>query len=528
MEIFSIKNLSFKYNKSDSFALRDVNLDIKNEEILLVIGESGCGKTTLLRMLKKELMPFGEMSGEILYNGEDIKNISDRTSASQIGYIFQEPDAQIVTDRVSSELCFGLESLGTDNKTMRAAVSEFVSYFGLSDVFDRKTSELSGGQKQLLNLASVMITRPDVIILDEPTAQLDPISALDFITMLRRINSEFGSTIIIAEHHLSEIYQLADRIVFIEKGQISAVDSPNKIPEKLKGKKIERTLPAPVRVYNAFGFDFDCPLNCRDGKRMIEPYSNSHYISVKELNKDNKIISAKDVWFRYERNSPDILRSCDLCIYKGEFFALLGENGSGKTTLLSILGGFMKPYRGKVRNTSNKTVYLPQNPRALFVKETLREDLNLIDNSFEELSLQFNIFHLLDRHPYDLSGGELQRAALCKLMLTNPDVLLLDEPTKGLDYFAKNEIGNLLQKTLSGGVTIIMVTHDVDFAAGYADRCGLLFDGSVTVENDSNSFFANNKFYTTLASRMSRGVFKNAVTTEEVIECIRAGETDET
>lgn len=524
MEAFDIKNLSFKYNKSTDLALKDINLSVKKGEFLLVIGESGCGKTTLLRMLKNELRPYGEMSGRINFLGNDLTKLPQRDSASKIGFIMQDPDAQIVSDTVHSELAFGLESLGMTNEVIRARVSEFASYFGLLGEFNRKTSELSGGQKQLLNLASVLAMEPEVIVLDEPTSQLDPISAMDFLTTLRRINADFGTTVIIAEHHLSEIYACSDRVVYLENGEIKACAPPRAIVSKLKGKRIESTLPVTARLFNAVETDKNCPLTVKEGRELIQAYSNEHYISFTEIKKDKKILSCRDLWFRYDRKGDDILKGCELSVYKGEFYALLGVNGSGKSTLLNIINGSLKPYRGKIKSYFKTAAYLQQNPKHLFVKDKLSDDLKYVDNSYLELCDSLNISHLLDRHPYDLSGGELQRAALCKLLLTKPDLLLLDEPTKGLDSMAKTELGVLLKKLVAKGLTIITVTHDLDFASMYAQRCGLLFDGIITTENCSNPFFSSNSFFTTQSARLSKGIFNNAVTFNDIIECIKAGE----
>lgn len=517
MEVFNLKNLSFTYNCSDRKALSDIDLTVNSGDFLLLIGESGCGKTTLLKMLKKELTPYGQTDGEIFYKRKKIENTELRESASQIGFIMQDPDSQIVTDKVYSELAFGLENLGYDSKIIRAKVSEFATYFGLLKSFEQNTSTLSGGQKQLLNLAAVMTMNPEVIILDEPTAQLDPISSLEFINTLKRLNDDFGTTVIIAEHHLQEIFSIANRVAYIEDGRLAEIGSPREIGIRLKGTKIERTLPSAVRIFNALGGVGECPITVKEGRAFLsDKFDGKDYISIKEIKQADKIIECKKLWFRYEKKSADILKGCDLAVNKGEIYALLGENGSGKSTLMNIINGALKPYRGKV-NRPKRVAYLPQNPKDIFVKDTVVDDLKQINNSYKELSVGLNIDNLLTHHPYDLSGGELQRAALCKILLTDPDVLLLDEPTKGLDTFAKNNLGELLRNLTQSGKTVIIVTHDLEFAALYADRCGLLFDGIITSENLTNPFFSSNNFYTTSVSRMTKGIVQNAVTVEDII-----------
>ncbi len=524
MEAFSIKNLSFKYPDRERFALSNINLGIKKGEFLLVIGESGSGKTTLLRMLKNELRPKGEIDGGILFLGNNLFELKALDSASKIGFITQEPEAQLVSDRVYGELAFGLENLGLDREIIRARVGEFASYFGLVREFSKPTANLSGGQKQLLNLASVMAMNPEVIILDEPTSQLDPIAAVEFLDALKRLNDDLGVTVIIAEHHLENAFKLADRVAYLEDGRLFCCEAPEGLALLLKDKRISQTLPVSARVYQYLDSDEKCPLTVKEGRGMLEKYENEHYISIKELINNEEIISCKDIWFRYEKKGEDVLRSCSLGVRRGEFYALAGENGSGKSTILKLLFGALKPYRGRLRRMSESLAYLPQNPKNLFVKDSVEEDFKSINNSYLELCESFGIEKLLSSHPYDLSGGELERAAICKLLLLSPEVLLLDEPTKGLDSFAKNELGRFLRDRIKEGITVICVTHDLDFAANYADRCGLLFDGGIICENDCNTFFSENSFYTTASSRLTKGIFKNAVTYDDILECIKAGE----
>lgn len=519
MEVFSLKNLTFKYNNASAPTLKDVTLDINEGELLLIIGESGCGKTTLLKMLKKELTPHGLREGEVIAFGSGIDALSDKVSAEKIGFIMQDPDAQIVTDKVYSELAFGLENLGFDRELIRARVSEFATYFGLNDMFERRCDELSGGQKQLLNLASVMAMSPEVIILDEPTAQLDPISAMDFITSVKRLNDDFGVTVIIAEHHLEKLLPIADHVACIEDGRLEFVGKPREICSKLSGKRIAETLPTPVRVFNSVSTEWNCPLTVKEGRDFLKKRDRVSLKCERSNKPKEPIIQAKDLWFRYEKHGKDVLKGLDLKIFKSELYAVVGANGCGKSTLLSLLNRTNKPYRGRVK-TEKECAYLPQNPKNLFVKDTVGDDFKLINNSYKELCERFDIETLINSHPYDLSGGELQKAAIVKLLLTEPEIILLDEPTKGLDTFAKKTLGKLLRGLISDGKTVVLVTHDLEFAACYADRCGLLFDGVIAAENTSREFFALNSYYTTAAAAMSRGIIENAVTADDIIRSI--------
>ncbi len=275
----------------------------------------------------------------------------------------------------------------------------------------------------------------------------------------------------------------------------------------------------PVRVFNALNLSGKCPVTIKDGRSLLKTINFKKYNSDSEIKRGNQILSCKDIWFRYEKKSKDILKNCRLSLNEGELYALLGENGSGKSTLLNVINGSLKPYRGRI-NCQKRIAYLPQNPKNVFVKDSLKADFELVNNSYKELIEEFELSDYLNTHPYDLSGGELQRAAICKILLTEPDILLLDEPTKGLDTYAKNKLGAFLKKLTDKGISVLLVTHDVEFAAVFADRCGLLFDGEITSENECRKFFLNNTFYTTSAAKMSRGIIKNAVTTEDIIRSI--------
>lgn len=515
MEAFNIKNLSFKYAGSDFCALKDIDLNIEKGEFVALIGESGSSKTTLLKLLKKELSPKGELNGEIFFEGIKIKELSHRDSAQKIGYISQNPDSQLVTDKVYSELAFGLENLGFGKEEIRSRVSEFASFFKLSDCFNMNVNDLSGGQKQLLNLASVMTMRPEVLLLDEPTSMLDPVSAIDFITALKRLCDDLGTTVIIAEHRLADILPIADRVVCLENGEIIADAPPRSVCCQLKDRRIYRTLPEVSRLFYKLGGEGEAPLTIREGRKFLYKKNNLQInCSDKEI-KTEPILTAKELWFRYERKTPDILKGVSFNVNRGEVYALVGANGCGKSTLIGVLSGRLKAYRGKVKR-GGKIAVLPQNPRDLFVKDTLEEDFKSVNNSYTELCNAFEITSLLSRHPYDLSGGELQKAAVVKLLLSSPSILMLDEPTKGLDSFAKSELGELLGNL--GDITVLLVAHDLEFAAEFSDRCGLLFDGEITSEDNSREFFSSNNFYTTRVVRLTRGIIEGAVTEKDLYE----------
>ena len=542
MAHFEIKNLSFSYpTAKGKESLHDVSLTIHKGEYVVLCGKSGSGKTTLLRHLKSVLAPHGKKSGEILFNGTPMQQVSQRDQSAKIGYVMQNPDDQIVTDKVWHELAFGLESLGVDQKTMRARVSEMACYFGIADWFHRDVANLSGGQKQLLNLASIMAMQPEVLILDEPTSQLDPIAASDFLNTVRKINMELGTTVIITEHRLEDIFPYADRAIVMDAGRVIADDTPRNIGKLLWEQKNDMfaAMPTPVRVFYGAGGEGDCPLTVREGRNWLSkafteaPKTVAFPADPMEEDIEKPALSLKELWFRYEKDSPDILRGVSAEVPAGSLYAIVGGNGAGKSTTLKAICGICKPYRGSVKvfgKPINKyksselfggcLAMLPQDPKSLFVKKTVREDLEEMTRDkalIDEIAATCQIESLLGSHPYDLSGGEQQRAALAKVLLTQPKLLLLDEPTKGIDSFFKETLAKTLCKLKEQGVTIVMVSHDVEFCARYADLVSMFFDGQILTTDTPRRFFGANSFYTTAANRMSRHVFRNAVTAEDVV-----------
>ena len=546
MAHFEIKNLTFSYAAAKGkHSLENVSLTIEQGEFLVLCGKSGSGKSTLLRQLKTVLTPNGKRTGEILFRGVPLKQVSDREQSEKIGFVMQNPDDQIVTDKVWHELAFGLESLGCDQKTMRGRVAEMACYFGIQDWFHRDVATLSGGQKQLLNLASIMAMQPEVLILDEPTSQLDPIAASDFLNTVRKINTELGTTVIITEHRLEDIFPYADRAVVMEKGRVIADDTPGKVGQLLfeQANPMFAAMPTPVRVYYGAGGTGESPLTVRQGRswlsRRFPNRPEKDAVAAPPLPEEVKdpALVLKELWFRYEKDSPDILRGVSAEIPSGSLYAILGGNGAGKSTTLKAISGICRPYRGKVtlfgkpvdKYKSSELFHgclamLPQDPKSLFVKKTVREDLSEMTrdkSSIERIAALCQITELLDSHPYDLSGGEQQRAALAKVLLTEPKMLLLDEPTKGIDSFFKETFAGILSDLKKQGITIVMVSHDVEFCARYADVVSMFFDGQVLTTDTPRRFFGSNSFYTTAAHRMSRHIFHMAVTVDDVLTLCR-------
>lgn len=557
MGLFEIDNLTFAYNGAEQNAVSGVSLCVNKGDFVLVCGKSGCGKTTLLRLLKPALAPVGKRTGSVTFCGTDIAKLDDRTAASAIGFVMQNPDDQIVTDKVWHELAFGLESLGESSDVIRRRVAEICGFLGFTDIYGKRTCELSGGEKQLLNLASVLVTNPDVVLLDEPTAQLDPIAASSFLQALKKLNEELGLTVVLVEHRLEEAFAMANKVVIMDEGKVVFASSPEDIGELYNNDKlvcdIFEGLPAAVRLFKATNGVGKCPLTVRDGKRYVEANfgKNMNDRYAVQGCKGDVAIEVANGYFRYERDGADVLDNLSLQVYANEILCIFGANGAGKTTLLRILAGTKRLYKGKYRLWGKKikeygnNLYrdnltaMPQNPQNLFVKNTVRADLAELAalvgygkteqaQAVADVMAQTGVTDLAERHPYDLSGGEKQKVALAKVLLTRPKIVLLDEPTKGLDAYSKRQFAEVMAKLKADGKTVVVVTHDVEFAAVVADRCAMFFDGKIVSVADKYAFFAENRYYTTAFARITRENFADAVTFERAVELCNANKMQTT
>lgn len=507
--MYEINNLTFRYMLSDKNSLENVSLEIKKGEITLIAGPSGSGKTTLLRHLKKELMPKGKRTGEVLYQGRMLEQLHDIDSVKEIGYLFQDPSKQMVMDTVWHEIAFGLENIGMPYEQMKRTVAEVVNFFDLQSIYHKNTDELSGGQKQLVNLAAVMAMHPKVLVLDEPTAQLDPAARKDFLSTLEKLHKEFGLTIIVTSHNLEDIMEMADQCIILDQGRVIEQGSTKDVAGSLQKKQHEfrRSLPQILRLEEKFQMEPTFSMEVvRNG---IE---NKPYDLIRQHRKSGKeVLKIKHLYAGYEKGR-DVLSDLSFTIKEGEIFAVVGANGSGKSTLLSCIAGQMK-YDGKIK-CKRKIIYMPQDPTLLFVKEQLIDDLLEMGQDkkdrIEELLKISGLSKERNTHPYDLSGGQQQMASLIKVLLADPQILLLDEPTKGMDREHIRKFGEILKKLTSQGITILAVSHDLEFCAEYADRTGMMFDGKIEGADKPEIFFKQNYFYTTTCAKITRD-FKDVI-----------------
>ncbi len=528
MQMVQLKNWGFCYPGSETPALSHVNFAIEEGAFVLLCGVSGSGKSTLLSHLKREMAPHGTQTGAIEWQGSPLSAMSERESAQRIGYVAQTPETQIVTDTVWHELAFGLENLGTPVQVMRRRVAEIAHFFGIESWFRQRTDTLSGGQKQLVNLASVLVMQPRLLILDEPTAQLDPVAARQFLQAVQRVHEELGVTVLLCEHALEEVLPLATQVLFLQGGTLAFDGPPQAFLQQmasLPSDDFRLALPAASRLALSLGQTEHIPITVQQGRSLLKAQRAHVSARAEKVCGEGQrapVLCAKELWFRYGSDLPFVLRDFSLPLYAGEIHALVGGNGCGKSTALAVLSSGYRPQRGKCRG-KGRPALLTQDTRAMFAHDTVEAELRKTAQAYsqtdrwEEITAKLQIAALLTKHPYDISVGERQRAALAKCLLTGAPALLLDEPTKGMDAHAKQNLAQLLNTAKSMGQAVCLVTHDLEFAAAVADRCSMMFDGTVMATDQGRAFFLGNQFYTTAVHRMTQGILPGCVVQEDLI-----------
>ena len=459
-----VRGLSFAYPGAAEPVLEELDWVVPQGAFALLVGGTGSGKSTLLSLLKPEIAPTGECAGELRVLGESVAGMDVRASAERVGYVFQDPENQIVCETVWHEMAFGLENLGLARDEMRRRVAETSYFFGMEDWLHRDTDTLSGGRKQLLSLAAVLALRPRVLLLDEPTSQLDPVAEKNFLHALFRVNRELGCTVVVATHQPRPMLEYATCAYRIEGGRVLEVDDLASLGGREGLLTLDSCQPAQGAAPGAAAI--------REG------------------------------WFRYDRASGWVLRGLDVAFSAGAVHAIVGGNGCGKSTMLSVLAKTAKLQRGRMMRGAASAALLPQNPKALLVAETVRDELmewasacGYDEAAAQEQVARLGLAGLEARHPYDLSGGQRQLLALAKLLLIGPELLLLDEPTKGLDLASRRIIARALREHAQAGGTVVMATHDLDFAEQVFDDIAMMFDGEIACMEPPADFFADNVFY---------------------------------
>lgn len=509
MELYNIADLSYSYPGSGANALTELTLKINSGEFIVLCGSSGSGKSTLLNLMKAPA-EAGKQSGTIGFHGD------------YAGFVSQFPDEQIVCDKVWHELAFGAESIGLSQNEIRSRVSQTALFFGIEDLLYCDCDKLSGGQKQMINLASVMAMNPDVLLLDEPLSQLDPIASTQFISLLVRINKELGTTVIVAEHQLGGLLSAAKHAILLDNGKVCLDGDTSALISYLADNDHSMLSEMPVGVRASAAVDNAQPLlDVPSAKNWYISYGESNGLDEPDITENcvsgESCISIKNLSFGYKNSKRDIIRNLSLDIKRGSITAVMGGNGAGKSTLLGLICGTLKSHGGKIDIKGGRLGFLPQDPTLLFSKETLREEFQ---GNADKIAEAFGLTHLLCRHPFDLSGGERQKAALAKLISYGADILLLDEPTKGADAVYKQMFSALLKQLRADGKTIVLVSHDMDFCAETADICALLFDGEISVCLPSSQFFISSAFFTTDSAKIAKNVCDNVYTAKGLIESV--------
>ncbi|MBE0466535.1 MAG: energy-coupling factor ABC transporter ATP-binding protein [Candidatus Desulforudis sp.] len=528
MALVTVQNLNYRYPTEGRPALHRVNLRVREGEFLLVVGPSGGGKSSLGRALAGLLPRFhgGTFGGRVRYGGRDLDTIAPRELARTVGIVFQDPEKQLVATTVERELVFGLENLGLELNEMRRRVAETLDFVGLGHLRHARVHALSGGQQQKVCLAAVLAMRPRVLVLDEPTSQLDPGAAEDFLHTLRRLNEELGLTVVLIEHRLERCFHLADRVVLMEGGEV-VLDGP---PAEVAAAATARNLPfvpAMTRVFARAGFSSP-PLTVREGRRILRTLDGAPEkppagpdVAAGPV---EPAASLEKVWYVYP-GGLEALHDCTWQVPRGRLVAVFGANGAGKTTVLKHLAGLLRPSRGKVtvlgRDTrtenaarmARRVAYLAQNPQDYLLRDTVLGELQFsvrqlggrpetVDRVVGLLGLE----PFRDANPRDLSVGERQVAALGALLAADPEVLLLDEPTRGLDPAWKARLGRTLKDLQSQGHTVVLATHDIDFAAEWAGEAVVVSGGRTSGQGALPAVLDGALFYNSQIGRLFTGI----------------------
>ncbi|WP_243447844.1 ABC transporter ATP-binding protein [Clostridium tetani] len=536
MEIININNLTFNYPDSKQSAIKNINLTVNEGEFILIVGPSGCGKSTLIRLLNRVVPDYygGTIEGEVSISGRNIEFLDKKQVIENVGMVYQHPEKQIVLQDVEREIAFGLENFNTDINTMKRNVSEVISLLGLNKIRDKQTTEISGGEKQRVAIASVVSMDPQIIAFDEPISQLDPISAEEVLNSIKKLNRDLGKTIILVEQRLDKCFHMADRIIFMENGEIIGQGTPKNIPENIVNKY---HLPTITYIFKEAGLQ-TLPITVKEGRDIIR---NNKFKDLKEdeLKFKEVVMEIEKLNFEYERGYK-ILKDLSFKLHRGEIMTVMGENGAGKSTLFKIIAGMIDKYKGKIfidnKNIKSLKInerikrigYLSQNPNDYFGRKTVFEEVGYTlknigeykEEKVEEVMKLLNISHLKDKNPRDLSGGEKQRVAIACTIITDPEILILDEPTRGMDAEAKENLGEIIKTLAEGGKSIVVITHDSDFAGDYSHFVMLMFNGEIVAKGCARDILCNSMYYSSQISK----IFKNkcnVISSKRAIELLK-------
>ncbi|QGU95720.1 ATP-binding cassette domain-containing protein [Clostridium bovifaecis] len=534
MSYITIKNLNYYYPDSESEALKDINLRIEKGEVILLLGESGSGKSTLGKCISGAIPNFygGEISGDILIEGKRLKDIEHNERSKEITMVFQDPERQLMMNKVHREVAFGLENTGVQERKIKRRVFEAIQFSNILDLAYKDINTLSGGQKQRVAIASAISYLPKCIILDEPTSQLDPTSSEEIISLIKKINEELGVTIIVIEQRLDKWFDAADKIFLMKEGKGVFFGGKSEMYAK-EDEYINTFLPSYLRLCKLLKID-EMPNSFKKVREVLQNFKYINKTLISHSLNDAIRIKIKDLGYSYGKEGA--LKGINLEIKEGDFISLLGPNGAGKSTLLKSIMGLVK-YKGsielegkevkkqKLRSIAQIIGYVSQNPNDYISKDTVYEEIKFtLDNygikdeiRIEEILKLLDIYKVKDKNPRDISGGERQRVAIASILILKPKVLLLDEPTRGIDAKTKECLGETLRELNRNGTTIIIVTHDVEFAAEYSNKFFLMFNGEIAAEGSKEDVLSEGIYYTTSINKLVRDKSGNIFTLKDLI-----------
>jgi energy-coupling factor transport system ATP-binding protein len=544
--LIDIEDLSFRYADSKKASLSDVSLSINDSEFVLIAGPSGCGKSTLCRCING-LIPWfygGEITGSVKVQDRDVFTTPTKEMAKVVGTVFQDPENQLVANSVEREIAFGMENMGFPRKLMAKRIEEVMDMIGIDHLRHRQISTLSGGEKQKIAIASVLVLHPQVLILDEPTSELDPKGAEEVIQITRRLNEELGLTILLVEHRLDRVLQMVDRLIIMNEGGVKYDGDPRRWTEL---DLPDIGMPPITRLGKRLGKK-EIPLSVKEGRSFLSSFLKKANLTSKSWSYERSskcIARVTNLRFAYPEGK-EVLKEINLSIYEGEFIAVIGRNASGKTTLAQLLNGLLKPTGGKViingldtKKTSVEDLarfvgYVFQDPNLLLFAETVEEEItfmmknlgfskDLIKRRLEEELERFNLRHCRLSYPRSLSTGEKQRVALASVLAAKPKMLILDEPTRGLDYLLKRDLMKYLLRYKKEGGTILLITHDIELVAEFAERVILMSEGRIVADGEKHSILANSLHFSPQINRLIQpfSLPQDILTVEELLECLQ-------
>ncbi|MGF2385394.1 ABC transporter ATP-binding protein [Lentilactobacillus otakiensis] len=540
-ELIKVDHLTFTYPDQTTPVIDGVNLVINCGDFVVLAGATGSGKTTLINHFKKELVPNGQRQGKVLIHQQPISDLSKLESAKTVGYVGQNPATQPIMPTVVDELAFALENVGESSAEIERRIAELANYLGLDQLLHQPIEALSGGQLQLVNLASVLILRPEVILLDEPTAQLDPLSTQHFFEVLARIHDELGMTIVLTEHNLGSVLALANRLVLLQNHQIDYDGQPRfGLTKMADDSKLKYFVPQVSQIFLGTDSYLDnLPISVAEGQAAIRDWKlrfNGDLEQNEQTDLTASILTATDLTFSFD-HQQNVIDHLDLDLKAGDWLSIVGKNGSGKSTLLSILAGLRVPQHGKAKydgqvvwkmatlKRNQRISFLSQTPTLQFGASTVGEELtrqaqalqlDFPDKQVKMMIDRLNLTSVINQSPFDLSGGQQQLLGIALALMAEPDLLILDEPTKGLDPYTKHFLGRLLHEINANGTTILVASHDMAFCATYSKHCAFMFDGHLNTVLPTRAFFADNFFFTTPVNRLLRNQVPQAILPRDV------------